>query len=365
MVGLAAVSLVDAGTRRILDADRWTYAVELTRLLQGRGYRVAWWQTGDGWRGEVLPGVPLHGTLRPTCQLLTWPRACEDFLEQANAVDAAIYFDLALAYPQVHEISLAVAHGMDWDSALHASRLPTDEEREEWRRRLGLSLRNPRKVVTADAGIMHWAAATWPGLQHAFEYIPGFLSALPPAVEAPARPGVTVLSPGPFSPERGISETIRAMEVLLARYPDLKLRLSGSGTPRIEAFLREWVDRHPGAGMDSHPLTCELLLDADIVLFPVKSGPGPILACLKAMAMGRAVVAGWAGGLGGLILQDHTGVVVAPGAENLVEAIAALMSCPDRRRWLGHHAREAAVRGFSLDRWQQRWTRLLDRVFPG
>ncbi|MDQ7793833.1 MAG: glycosyltransferase family 4 protein [bacterium] len=360
-VGVAAEKLVDPGTRQILDADRWDYAVALSRLLQELGHQVIWWQLGDGWRGEILPEVPLLGALPASCQFLTWPTACESFLERANGVDLAIYFDLALAYPQVHEVSVAVAHGVTWDGPLFASRLPTAEEREEWKRRLGIALRNPLKVVTADAGLIHWAQATWPGLQYAFEYIPGF-SLPPPALAARSDGPVTVLFPGPFTPERGIGETIRAMEALMVRHGDLRFRLSGRGEPAVEEYLAEWVERHQGATLDRLPLTYDLLGEVDIALFPVKSGPGPILACLRAMAAGKAVIVGWAGGLSGLVLQEHTGKIVSPGAESLAEAIEELALHPAKRRLLADNAREAVAHAFSLERWRRRWTRLAEKL---
>jgi len=360
-VGIATLRLLDPRTQHVLDADRWRHATELTRLLLDLGHRVAWWQLGGGWRGELLPAVPIHGVLRGDCQLLTWPRACEDFLERAGGVDAAIYFDLVLAYPQVHESSIAVAHGIDCDDPLFECQLPTAEERDEWKRRIEMAVRNPRKVVATDIGFIHWATATWPGLQHAFEYIPGF--AIPSWGVDRADHPLTILFPGTLAPEHGISETIRAMEVLLARHPHVRFWLTGPGTPAVLKYLAAWVGRYPGARLDPRPLTAELLREVDIVLFPVKSGHGPALACLQAMAAGKAVVVGYAGGLTGLVLQEHTGLIVRQTADDLVEAVEELLANHPLRESLGRNAQEAVANGFALEQWRKRWTRLIAQVF--
>lgn len=174
-VGIAARKIVDPDNQQIISRERWQYSKELSKLLLDLGYKVSWWQIGNGWKSEIIPGVPLMGILRDGQQILTNTKASDDFLEKAGWVDFAIYFDLILAYPQVHEYSIAISHGINWDNPLFESSLKTEIERKEWKRRLWMCLQGPQKIVTTDTGLIHWATATWPGLNYIFEYIPSFI----------------------------------------------------------------------------------------------------------------------------------------------------------------------------------------------
>lgn len=68
------------------------------------------------------------------------------------------------------------------------------------------------------------------------------------------------------------------------------------------------------------------------------------MAALEAMAMGRPVVAARSGGLGELVVDGETGVLVPPGdARALRDAIAALLSDPSRREAMGRAGSERAA----------------------
>jgi len=368
-VGIAALKLVDPETQKVLSRGRWLYAQELSRLLVERGYKVTWWQLGKGWKTEIMPGVSLTGDLPDGTQLFMWPRAGNSFLEKAAGVQWAIYFDQLLAYPQVHEYSLVIAHGINWDNSLFESRLLKETQREEWKRRIWITLHSPIKVITADSGLIQWATATWPGLQHKFEYIPDFVpeSPAPGPLVQPDAPtdeakSIRVLFPGHLSPGSGISETIRAMEPLLAMNPDLQFFITGNGAKPVTEYITTWTQQHPRAHFGPQPLTDELLDHMDIVLFPARINQGLSTACLQAMAAGKIVIVGHSGGLTDIVIHDHNGIIIRPATDTLIEAIVELAAEPGKRKQLGANARKTA-RSFSLDIWRDRWNSLLDRTF--
>lgn len=368
-VGIAALKLVDPATRKILSHERWLYALELTRLLSDLDYRVSWWQIGNGWQAELVPGVPLAGILDEEMQLHTWPRASEGFLEKAGWVDWAIYFDFILGYPQAHEVSLAVCHDLRFDDPQFESSLPAEEERSEWKRRLWMALRAPRRVVAVEPGIIHWAMATWPGLYHQFLYIPPFCPAevpeefvvdLPAGVEEAQGEGVLrVLFPGELTPASGISETVRAMEVLLDRYPNLQFMVTGQGSEAGASYMRHWVSKRSRAFYAPGFPANSIFQHSDIVLFPEKGSQGAHGTCLKAMAAGKPVIVGQSGSLTGLVLNGYNGITIRPEGETIVEAVDNLICDAAKRKELGERAREVA-QGFSVKAWRRRWTRAIE-----
>lgn len=376
-VGMAVRQLVDLEQRKVVSHERWLYAVELTKLLVDLGYHVEWRQLGNGWCTEIIPGVPLWGTLPGEAQFHTYPLASEAFLEQSGDVDWAIYFDPILAYPQAHPLSIAIDHGVYWDDAMFESSLPTQTVRDEWKRRLWCAYTGVRAVVAVDTGVIQWATATWPGMHYRFTYIPNFV---PPASEQPAgeqkpemlaaaepvenRP-FRVLYPGQLVPSEGVSEVVRTMEYLLESSNSYQFYLIGSGSDEARRFMTEWANqRHPHVCYQPQPLSESLLAQMDVVIFPAKSGQGTSMLCLQAMAAGKPVVVAQTGGLTDIIIHDHNGVVIQPTAERLVRVLEELRQQPERRRLLGHHARQVAA-SFSLEHWRARWRRFLEHVGLG
>lgn len=370
-VAIATLKLMDPLARKFVSDYRRQYAIELSKLLLDLGYEAAWFQPGNGWHSQLLPEVPVFGVLRDGAQLLTWPATADDFYEKAHGFDWCIYFDLILAYPQVHESSIAVAHGISWDDPLFEAKLPTEAEREEWKRRLWMALRAPQKVVTVESGLIHWATATWPGLYNTFEYLPNFIPAWAEE-EAPvaARPGapesctntVRILFPGPLTPEAGISETIRAMETLLEMDDRIEFQLANAGPAATVKYLTEWSEKHPRRLLITEPVTGKILKQADLVLLPGKSFQETDMICLAAMSLGKTVIVGQNSGLADLVIHDHNGIIINPSAEVLIEVIRDLINSPEERRHLGDNAR-AVAQHFALPVWRRRWQRLIEKIF--
>jgi starch synthase len=86
------------------------------------------------------------------------------------------------------------------------------------------------------------------------------------------------------------------------------------------------------------------------------------MVALEAMERARPVIAAAIGGLGELVEDGRTGLLVAPGeSEPLARAIVALASDPERARAMGEAGRERALSRFLEDRCTDR-TELLYRA---
>lgn len=368
-VAISTLKLIDPKSKKIVSRNRWHYAVELSRLLQDLHYQVTWFQIGNGWKSQLIPGVTLCGVLRDGPQLFTWPQTSDDFYEKTHAFEWTIYFDLILAYPQVHENSIAVSHGIWWDDPLSESNLPTEAEREEWKRRLWIALKSPQKVVSVESGLIHWATATWPGLYHTFEYIPGFVptwvdeaSSGIPEFPKSSEASVKILFSGALTPEAGISETIRAMEVLLETDPSFEFYLSGEGSEASIKFLAEWSGKYPQSHFHPGAVSQQTLAQMDLVLFPDKCCQETGMSCLAAMSLGKPVVVGQNSGLSDLVIPDHNGIVINPTDQDLINVIRHLAGQPEFRCRLGENARNVA-QCYTLPVWRQRWQRLIEKTF--
>ncbi|MDA8194651.1 MAG: glycosyltransferase family 4 protein [Thermaerobacter sp.] len=353
-----------SGARQVYGgAER--YGAELTRLLLDMDYGVEWWQVGDNWRKEIIPGVPIRGVPETETPYQTMPHLNQVFFEQAVDADGAIYFVMYLAYPTVFANSISVSHGIYWDHPGVDKFLPGQPDREEWLRRLQLAIGGVKSVVSVDTATINWARATWPILAQKFHYIPNFVDAAAFAPKHTANQSpherIRIVFPRRATTVRGINEAGKAALWVTEAHPDAEVHFVGRAhDDAMERTLTAWAASHDRVFYYWLPphLMPELYRFSDIVWIPTKSSEGTSLSCLEAMASGAAVITTWVGGLSDLIQDGYSGLLIEPTAQALRDATERLINDPAGRRRLGSHAREVAET-FSLERWRARWSRVI------
>ena len=110
------------------------------------------------------------------------------------------------------------------------------------------------------------------------------------------------------------------------------------------------ADRTSFLGALSHDAVREVLISADVVCLPSFAEGVPVVL-MEAMAMRLPVVTSRIMGIPELIVDDHCGVLVAPGvADELADALTGLINDPGRRAALGCRARTRILEAFDLRR---------------
>ncbi|MBC7324837.1 MAG: glycosyltransferase family 4 protein, partial [Moorella sp. (in: Bacteria)] len=187
----------------------------------------------------------------------------------------------------------------------------------------------------------------------------------PPEEEKNSTDTIRVLFPRRLVPVRGINETMRAAERLTACYPWIEFHFCGRGhDDNAERLMSQWIATQERCFYYWKPLEMmpEVYRQADIVIIPSRSTEGTSLAALEAMASGRPVIAGLAGGLSDIILHGYNGYLIKPTVENLVAAIEELARDKTKRQIMGQRGREVALT-FNRKIWAERWARVLEIVF--
>jgi sugar transferase (PEP-CTERM/EpsH1 system associated) len=179
---------------------------------------------------------------------------------------------------------------------------------------------------------------------------------------------VIVGSVGRFDPIKNHAGLLRAFRAILERHPEwrgrLRLIIAGDGPLRgdLAALARElgledsvWL---PGARSD----VPELMRAMDVFVLP-SINEGISNTILEAMATGRPVVAGRAGGNPELVVDGLTGALYDPGDPNgLATAVEQYVQQADLRRSHGEAARRRVVEQFSLDAMVTRYGEFYDDV---
>jgi glycosyltransferase involved in cell wall biosynthesis len=310
-------------------------------------------------RAAVLEaGVPYHG-------IGAWDARALSRLVAARRPDVAYVFGRFRTIPWALLARRAGAR-----SVLAAERSAGNRRSDRWARQLD------RRVVDAyiansEAGAARVRASVGPGGPPVFVVRNGV--ARPDGCEriAPPADPPQVLCVGNISENKGQDVLLAAVKLLQARWPGLRATLVGrdltNGRFFREADARGLAGTYSAAGFatDVRPY----LAEATLVALPTRHREGTPTALLEAMRAGVPVVASAVGGVGEIVEDGVTGMLVPPGdAAALAGGIERLLDDePERRRLAAaarrhvarHHGVEAMLEGH-----RDAFLRVLDRTGP-
>jgi glycosyltransferase involved in cell wall biosynthesis len=169
-----------------------------------------------------------------------------------------------------------------------------------------------------------------------------------------------------FFAEKGQDVLLRALPNILACSPDTKLLIVGEGPDRLECErlcgvldLGDAV-RFTGQRND----VAALMAAVDVVVVPSVCEEASPYVVLEALCAGRAVVASNVGGMGEIVVEGKTGLLVPKGNETaLADALVLLLKDRTLRDRLGECGRLHA-QNFTVERHVQRLTEIY-RVVAG
>ena len=170
--------------------------------------------------------------------------------------------------------------------------------------------------------------------------------------EAAMRPARSIVTVANLRPEKGHETLIAAVGMLVGEFPDLELKIVGSGPRRHE--LEEIVGAmHLGKHvtfLGHREDVAALLAQADVFVLPSRSEAFPNGA-IEAMAAGLPTIASAVGGLLDLIEDGRTGVLFDPGHVNdLAAAIGRVLTDRQAASRMGGAARAHVRQRYSFER---------------
>ncbi len=153
-----------------------------------------------------------------------------------------------------------------------------------------------------------------------------------------------------LTPVKGLRHLLRAMPAILAACPEAHLAIGGDGEQRreLEAYAAELrlTSRVHFLGFLADPGPVVAALDV-FVLPSINEAQGRVL--VRAMALGRPVVATRVGGVPEILAGGEAGLLVPPAdPAALAEAVCSLLLRPDRAALLAEAGRRRAQRCYTV-----------------
>jgi len=167
-----------------------------------------------------------------------------------------------------------------------------------------------------------------------------------------------------LSPEKGHIFLFEALREVIKSFPNVVLLVIGDGDLR-----RNLEEKVCELGLDKNVIFTgyqrnmqEIYPALDIVVQPSLREGIPI-TILEAMSYGKAIVATDVGGVGNLIHNKETGLLVSPGlSQGIKEAIEALCADTQLRKQLGENARRFVCENYSLENMANSYRRIYEQV---
>ncbi len=167
---------------------------------------------------------------------------------------------------------------------------------------------------------------------------------------------------------KGVVYVLEALPELRRQFPRLQYVIVGDGDDRawLERRARELqvADCVVFTGYVTREELSRQYAACDIFVLP-SDQEGFGIVYLEAMAHRKPVVASRAAGAPEVVLEGETGLLVEHGDRPaLVEALAHLLSSPERRQKFGGAGFERLQAKFTFEHFRERLLRLLGRLSP-
>jgi glycosyltransferase involved in cell wall biosynthesis len=205
--------------------------------------------------------------------------------------------------------------------------------------------------VAISRGLARYLADTEGFAENGFEIV--HYGIAPRAAVAPYPDGPPhLLCVGRLIPIKGHIVLLRAFAQARREVPDLTLEIAGRGPlePALRALARDLHVADAVRFLGQVTPIQAAIERAAIVVVP-SMGEGFGMVALEAMERARPVIAAAIGGLGELVRDGETGLLVAPGeAEPLARAIVELATDRERAAQLGEAGRARALASFLEER---------------
>lgn len=183
-----------------------------------------------------------------------------------------------------------------------------------------------------------------------------------------------LLFPGHYGPGQGADVLLRALPLIRARVPDVRVifacRLRSAGDRERERKIRETVSRwspRPMVGFyntvaDMRPF----IGTADLTLLPLETMRHKVdipLILLESLAAGKPIVISNLPPMNEVLREATAGLAVPPGdAEALAEAVVDLLRNPDERARMGREGQKLVEEYFNIHRVAQQYNQLYQEI---
>lgn len=307
------------------------------------------------YKGIKVQGIEAPENITPEDASAIYNKFCQDAeLIIASPMELAV---------EIEEIPvIAINHGVNFDTPRN-DLMSTAQYNIHAR-----AIARSRATVCVDTNFINWIRTNSYHLADDLHYVPNYYDAKvfkPTKRDFINAKKIRCVYPRRIYAARGYDITIKAFESLLKKYKE-KLELSFVGQvdnkqaeEDLEKLMKKFPERVKQYSVDPDEMP-KVYAKTDIALVPTKYSEGTSLSCIEAMASGCVVIATNVGGLPNIVLDHYNGLLVAPNAKALENAVTELIENRNLMKKLVDNGARTASAGFSKELWDKRWRMIIE-----
>ena len=342
-----------------------TYLTNLIPILERCGYGVTIYQQASKGFHRTLGSFDVYGVEEHSKDVQKVGRALLNAAwGHINMQDDLLLYGSDVCITRSAPCkTIAIQHGIFWDIPV-AGRLSKMRYLKSYIGKCLNAWKTVRRIgkvsnlVCVDNNFINWhrAVTPYPKVKHIF--IPNF-TAIPSAMPAKHHEGINIIFARRLFTYRGTRLFTLVVKRLLKEHCGINLTIAGTGPD--ESFMRRELGAFQNVRFTTFSSEESLHIheDMDIAVVPTVGSEGTSLSLLEAMASGCAVVCTNVGGMTNIVLDGYNGLMVNPDEDELREALTSLIVDFAFREKLQARAFETAKEAFSLEKWQQKWEKVL------
>lgn len=344
-----------------------TYILNLSKVLCSTGFNVNIYQRGDVEFETKYEDYNVIGVINKNKHTFKYDifNACVQRCKPSE--DLIIFASEEFIIKKKGYNTIGIQHGISWD-------IPTAPSssfsylmsylRKAFRAYLRISRVNKVKaMVCVDYNFINWyrALTAYPKTQ--LVAIPNF-SQIPQNIDIEKRNDdcIEIIFARRFQPYRGTRIFATAAERILSEFGNVRFTFAGEGPD--EQYLKDKFKDESRVNIMKYESSESLAIHSTkhIAVVPTVGSEGTSLSLLEAMAAGCAVIATNVGGMTNIILDHYNGLLINAGENDIYYALKELISNESTRREIAEKGRETVTMGFSLERWQESWKRVINET---
>lgn len=354
----------------IIKGGAEVYAWDLCKLLVDKGCNVSLLQFGKNknhlifdevhiftmrWRGHLI-------SRRPTSPI-------NKFLKNNNLkIDCIIFCSETATVPILGYQTILVQHGIGFDYRAQGKsskliglfgRGKIGQMAQRFEALKAAKLVD--KIVAVDYVYPTWLMTFYPEWKNKVITIPNFTYQL--EIKPIERNKFTrIIFARRLVERRGVRIFSEAIDLLMNSQDEFNFEFGIAGEGEYLNQLEEKYKEIPEVKIFKYDQKDSLTIHSkyDIAVVPSLASEGTSLSLLQAMAAQCVVITTGVGGTSNIIIDNYNGIICAPTAIALAQAIKKLASNKDDSKRMARAGFETIKYGFSYSQWSQRWIHALN-----
>jgi len=346
-----------------------TYITNLSVLLRNRGYYVSIYQKANNdfkieYEGCTINGFAFEGRERELPQFLYGKCRPTINLESDILIFGCETFAVKNDVPR----TIGIQHGISWDKPNRTGCSKVlyflDYAYQAYKSWLTIKrVSNVNKLVCVDYNFVNWyrALVAYPGTETIV--IPNF-TPIPAKTEYKHNSDtINIIFARRFFIYRGTRIFTKAIKQILQDYNNIHVYIAGEGPD--EKYLHDELDKFSNISFLKYKSQDSLSVHRDkhIAVIPTLGSEGTSLSLLEAMASQCAVICTNVGGMVNVVIDHYNGIVISPNEDELYHSLIELIENRDLRIFTSEKAYDTVAQAFSLDRWSDKWKKLISDLY--